>query len=171
MSSAGGARDGSPFSLFSSGAAGALSLGSASPASAAFTLCKGSVSPVSKGSPGPSAKLSFSCNQEIRGYGIVSNKTLADYTDVPLVAGNPSLYVNCEGGVPASGFGCGVKNRNTPNNCGQSTTVLPAVTERPARGQPDHGTAVHPEDPARTTSSARPSRLRATPASTSRSTR
>ncbi len=112
---------------------GVAALGSAGPASAGFTLCNATLTPKSKAKPGKTAKLAFTCNTELRAYGIVSNKSIASYTSPPAVGGNQTNYffLECEGGVPAAGFGCGIRDRNAPANCGQSTTVLPAVKDGP----------------------------------------
>ncbi len=116
---------------------GVFSLGSAGTASATFTACKGSVAPKSKGNPGKAANLSFSCSNEIRAYGIVSNKALTSFSNPPLVSGAPVSFLQCSTAAGSSGFGCGVTNRAAPGTqtnpstgstttCGRSSTVLAA---------------------------------------------
>jgi hypothetical protein len=123
-------------------AVGVISLGSAGTASAAFSFCKGSATPKSKGSPGNAMQLTWSCNTEIRAYGIASNKAIASFSNPPVVSGTPSPFVQCTVANGSAGFGCGITNRAEPGTqnanstgssttCGRSTTVFPAVPMGP----------------------------------------
>jgi len=88
------------------GAMGLIAMGTASTASAGFTQCGGSVK-VKKGN----GTVSFTCNTEIRGYGIASNKTVKSFSDVPSVNGAASAFLVCTTQTYPNGFGCGVPNR------------------------------------------------------------
>jgi hypothetical protein len=114
---------------------GAVSLGSASTASATFTLCKGSVAPKSKGNPGKAAKLTFSCSNDVRAYAIASNKAITSFSN-PLVGATAISFLQCTTAAGNAGFGCGVTDRAAPGtqtnpstggsaSCGRSSTVLP----------------------------------------------
>jgi hypothetical protein len=117
---------------------GVVSLGSAGTASAAFTFCKGSAAPKSKGNPGKAMVLSWSCNAEIRAFGVASNKAIASFSNPPVISGTASPFVTCTVANGSAGFGCGIPNRAEPgtqnanstgssSTCGRSTTVFPAV--------------------------------------------
>jgi hypothetical protein len=93
---------------------GIFTLGSAGTAEAAFTTCKGSVAAKSKGNPGKAAKLSFSCSDQIRGYGIASNKAITSFSSPPLVSGAPVSFFQCSTAAGSAGFGCGVVDRAAP---------------------------------------------------------
>jgi hypothetical protein len=93
---------------------GVFSLGSAGTASAGFTLCKGSVAAKSKGKPGKRARISFSCSQEIRAYGIASTKAISSFSNPPLVSGAPVSFFQCSTARGNAGFGCGVVDRAAP---------------------------------------------------------
>jgi hypothetical protein len=93
---------------------GVFSLGSAGTAEAGFTLCKGSVAAKSKGNPGKAAKLSFSCSDQIRAYGIASNKAISSFSNPPLVSGAPVSFFQCSTAAGSAGFGCGVVDRAAP---------------------------------------------------------
>jgi hypothetical protein len=116
---------------------GVISLGSAGTASAAFSFCKGSATPKSKGNPGKAMQVTWSCNTEVRAYGIASNKAIASFSNPPVISGTPSPFVNCTVANGSAGFGCGISNRAEPgtqnanstggsSTCGRSTTVIPA---------------------------------------------
>ncbi len=128
------------------GVFGVVYLGSA-PTASAVAICDGTIIPKSKSNPGKAAKLSFVCSGALRAYGVVSNKQIVSYSSPPLISGTASPYFNCEGAVPGSGFGCGIKDRaiasnglgtqvqgppgprpngGTTTSCGRSSTVLAA---------------------------------------------
>jgi hypothetical protein len=71
------------------------------------------------------AKLTFTCNQNIRAFAIYSNKSLDIPGDEPIVTGTGGGGVNegalhqCEGDIPGAGYGCGIVDRQT------QTTALP----------------------------------------------
>jgi Tfp pilus assembly protein PilV len=117
------------------GILGVAALGTASTASAGFTVCSGSVK-VKKGN----GTASFQCNTQIRAYGITSNKTVTGFGD-PTVNGAPSSFLACTTQTQPNGFGCGVLNRaiavdgtgtqaknstGASTTCGRSSTVLAA---------------------------------------------
>jgi hypothetical protein len=109
---------------------GVFTLGSAGTAEAGFTLCKGSVAAKSKGKPGKAAKLSFSCSDQIRAYGIASSKAISSFSNPPLVSGSPVSFFQCSTARGNAGFGCGVvdraapgtQNLNSGSGTGSSTT-------------------------------------------------
>lgn len=118
--------------------------GSAGSASATFAQCGGTVSPQNKANPGQAASISFTCTHEIRAYGVVSSKPVEDYATVPRIGGVISPFFECEGNVPAGGFGCGVKNRAIAKN-GTGTQVPPSTGSTTSCGR---STAVLPVQPA-----------------------
>ena len=92
-------------------------LGSAGTASASTVVCTGAVEPLNKKKPGVDAKLDFTCSEEIRGFGVTTNKTF-DFFGTELEVLGPdgvpqqqSATIQCEGNVPGPGFGCGSTNR------------------------------------------------------------
>jgi hypothetical protein len=91
-------------------------LGSAGTASAGFTLCKGSVAAKNKGNPGNAAKISFSCSDPIRAYGIASTKPITSFSNPPLVSGSPVSFFKCSTAAGSAGFGCGVVDRAAPGS-------------------------------------------------------
>ena len=107
------------------GACGTVFLSSVGPASAGRALCKGTVQPKEKGKPSIDAKYAFACTEDVRSFSIVTNKKF-DFFGTELIVfyagqvSQQSAILQCEGPVPGSGFGCGVNNRNTPSNCGQT---------------------------------------------------
>jgi hypothetical protein len=117
---------------------GAVFLGSAGTASAGFTLCTGTVQPKEAGKASVDAKYAIRCNADIRSFSLVTNKKF-DFFGTELVvwqagqASSQSATLQCEGNVPGSGFGCGVVNRNTPSNCGQ-TPASALCTQRISAG-------------------------------------
>ena len=102
---------------------GAVIFGSTGTASASSVVCKGQVEPLNKKQPGIDAELSFQCNEELRGFAVVTNKTF-DFFGTELEVFKPdgtpaqqSATLQCTGNVPGPGFGCGTPNRNTPSGC------------------------------------------------------
>jgi hypothetical protein len=93
---------------------GVFTLSSAGTAEAGFTTCKGSVAAKSKGKPGKAAKVSFSCSDQIRAYGIASNKAISSFSNPPLVNGSPVSFFQCSTASGSAGFGCGVVDRAAP---------------------------------------------------------
>jgi hypothetical protein len=84
--------------------------------------CSGSIRPAT--TPGDQ-KLSFSCDQTIRGWALYSNKTIDLPGDEPIVSGtagggaNEGALEQCSGIFPGAGFGCGQVDRQT------QTALLP----------------------------------------------
>ena len=72
--------------------------------------------------PSIDAKYDFTCNMNIRGYTITSNKQLDFFgfeNEVYTPAGvgsTESATIQCEGPIPSPGFGCGITNRQTAAN-------------------------------------------------------
>lgn len=102
---------------------GVALFGATSTASASSVLCEGSLVPLDIKHPGIDAKVDFTCNEEIRGFSVITNKTFDFFgteVDVLLPDGNgspQSATIQCEGNVPGPGFGCGNTNRNSPSGC------------------------------------------------------
>lgn len=91
---------------------------SSSPPTHYPVTCAGSVAPRTAPA-GTDAKLTFSCNQNVRAFAIYSNKQISEPGDEPIVTGdsgggvNESANAQCEGDVPGAGFGCGTVDRQT----------------------------------------------------------
>jgi hypothetical protein len=86
-------------------------------ASANSVRCKGTTTPQSPRSSVFDYR--FKCSEEIKGFSIVSNMSVAEFrttADVLDPAGNivADQTFGCEGGIPSDGFGCsgGAKNPN-----------------------------------------------------------
>ena len=96
---------------------GAVILGSAGSASASSVACKAQIVPHDKKNPGIDADLKMQCNEELRGFSIVTNKTFDFFgteVDITQPNGTPaqtSGTIQCTGNVPGPGFGCGTPNR------------------------------------------------------------
>jgi hypothetical protein len=81
-----------------------------SAASANSVRCKGTTTPVA----GTAGELDykFKCSEEIKGYSLVSNMSVAEFSTtadvLDRITGDPvpGQTFNCEGPIPGSGFGC-----------------------------------------------------------------
>jgi len=116
---------------------GAAILGSAGTASAGNnTFCKGTVKPANKKKPGVDAVYNFSCSDDIRGYSIVTTRTLDFFGTETNTSPDTSqsAIMQCEGTVPGHGFGCGVVNQYSSPACGGSGK--PSCSTAPPCGQP-----------------------------------
>jgi hypothetical protein len=91
---------------------------SSSPPTMFPVSCSGSVAP-STAPAGAEATLTFTCNQNIRAFGVYTNKLISEPGDEPIVTGeagggvNESANAQCEGAVPGAGYGCGTVDRQT----------------------------------------------------------
>jgi hypothetical protein len=94
---------------------------SASPQTNFPVSCSGTVSPASTPA-GALVRVSFSCTQNIRAFGIYSNKAIVEPGEEPEVEGtagggvNESALHQCEGDIPGPGYGCGIVDRQTVPN-------------------------------------------------------
>ena len=80
--------------------------------------CTGQVAPATSPA-GALVRVSFTCNQNVRAFGIFSNKPIVQPAEEPEVDGlnggeaNESALHQCEGDIPGFGFGCGIVDRQT----------------------------------------------------------
>ena len=148
MSSAGGARDGSPFSLFSSAPRAPCLSGRRAPLRRRSPCARDPYRRSRRAAPARArsfrsrATRTFAATASSAPSRSPITRTSRWWRTTPA----PTSTVRAASRPPGSAAGSRTATR--PTNCGQSTTVLPAVTNGPAGGQPDHGTPVHPEDPA-----------------------
>jgi hypothetical protein len=91
---------------------------SATPATKFPVSCSGSVAPATTPA-GAQVRVGFTCNQNIRAFGIYSNKLIFEPGEEPEVDGpsggqvNESALHQCEGDIPGYGYGCGIVDRQT----------------------------------------------------------
>jgi hypothetical protein len=103
--------------LVSLACVGGVLLGSAGTASASSVSCSAELDPVNPKKPGVDANLELTCNEAVRGFSVITNKTFDFFgteVDVFLPSGEASsqaAILQCEGNVPGPGIGCGVPNR------------------------------------------------------------
>jgi hypothetical protein len=92
--------------------------------------CFGSVEPASLPA-GPLVRVSFVCNQNIRAFGVYSNKLIFEPGEEPEVEGpsggqvNESALHQCEGDIPGYGYGCGITDRQTTTAATATNPGLP----------------------------------------------
>jgi hypothetical protein len=91
---------------------------SATPPSKFPVSCTGQAVPATQPA-GPTVRVSFSCNQNIRAFAVYSNKLIFEPGEEPEVEGanggqvNESALHQCEGDIPGYGYGCGIVDRQT----------------------------------------------------------
>jgi hypothetical protein len=92
--------------------------------------CSGRVAPATSPA-GALVRVSFTCNQNIRAFGIFSNKLIVEPGEEPEVEGNnggrenESALHQCEGDIPGFGFGCGITDRQTTTAASSGNPGLP----------------------------------------------
>jgi hypothetical protein len=103
---------------------------SSTPATVFPVGCTGSVAPRTTPA-GADARLTFTCNQNVRAFAIYTNKTIAEPGDEPEVTGTSGGGVNegalhqCEGDIPGAGYGCGIVDRQTVTASTPTNANLP----------------------------------------------
>lgn len=120
---------------------GAVFLGSAGTASAGnLIVCGGTITPPAKTKNADTdARYYITCDEDIRGYSVVSTKTLDFFgteTDV-LPTESQGATLQCEGTAPGNGFGCGVVDQFASSAC--NGTGQPKCNVAPPCGQSNTG--------------------------------
>jgi hypothetical protein len=103
---------------------------SATPPTKFPVSCTGAAAPATTPA-GPTVKLSFTCNQNIRAFAVYSNKLIFEPGEEPEVDGpsggkvNESALHQCEGDIPGYGYGCGITDRQTTTAPSSTSPGLP----------------------------------------------
>ena len=102
------------------GVCGAAFFGSAGTASAAIVNCSGKVTPANAGDPGALANYKIQCDTNIKGMSMLATpRGMTSFSPAPTITDASGAVtidngkIQCYGGVPGPGFGCGVADRRT----------------------------------------------------------